>query len=63
MAVHFRLMAACTSRCTAHTTAGKRMVHPDSSLFSVAASALYGIILAAQEQYADSLFRVNEMRL
>ncbi|KAI7835651.1 hypothetical protein COHA_010443 [Chlorella ohadii] len=43
--------------------AGKRMVHPDSSLFSVAASALYGIILAAQEQYADSLFRVNEMRL
>lgn len=39
------------------------MVHPDSSLFSVAASALYGIILAAQEQYADSPFRVNEMRL
>lgn len=45
------------------STAGKRMVHPDSSLYSVAASALYGIILAAQEQYGEAPFRVNEIRL
>lgn len=39
------------------------MVTPESSLYTVAASALYGIILAAQEQYAGSPFRVNEIRL
>ncbi|PSC70067.1 SDR family oxidoreductase [Micractinium conductrix] len=43
--------------------AGERCLNADSSLYSVASSMLYGIILAAQAQFAEHPFRVNELRL
>jgi hypothetical protein len=43
--------------------AGKYVISPETSLFTVASAALYGIILAAQNEYAEAPFRVNEIRL
>ncbi|KAL4449037.1 hypothetical protein ABPG77_007754 [Micractinium sp. CCAP 211/92] len=43
--------------------AGERCVSPESSLYTVAQSTLYGIIAAAQAQYAEAPFRVGELRL
>lgn len=42
--------------------AGKRVISPETSLYTVAASAVYGIILAAQSQYAEYSFRITEIR-
>lgn len=39
------------------------MVGPDTSLWTVAASSVFGLILAAQDEYRDSPLRINEMRL
>ena len=43
--------------------AGKQVISPDTGLYTVGAATVYGIILAAQAQYADSPVRINEMRL
>ncbi|KAL4422615.1 hypothetical protein ABPG75_008812 [Micractinium tetrahymenae] len=43
--------------------AGERCVTPESSLYTVAQSMLYGIIAAAQAQYAEAPFQVCELRL
>ena len=43
--------------------AGERCTSLESSLACVASGALHGMVLAAQEQFADFPFRINEMRL
>ena len=43
--------------------AGKQVISADTGLYTVGAAAVYGIVLAAQAQYADSTIRINEMRL
>ncbi len=39
------------------------MISPETSLYTVASAALFGVILAAQSEYAEASFRVNEIRL
>lgn len=41
---------------------GKRVISPETSLWTVAAAAVYGIVLAAQAQYAEQPYRINELR-
>jgi hypothetical protein len=43
--------------------AGKRVLSADSGLATVGGAALYGIVRAAQAQYASGPPRINELRI
>ncbi|KAL4422616.1 hypothetical protein ABPG75_008813 [Micractinium tetrahymenae] len=43
--------------------AGKRCLSADTSLYTVSASCTLGIVKAAQREFSEEPFRVNEMRL
>ncbi|EFN52484.1 hypothetical protein CHLNCDRAFT_58857 [Chlorella variabilis] len=43
--------------------AGKMVISNETSLYTVASAAIYGVILAVQAEYEEQPFRVTEMRL
>lgn len=58
-----RATLAVRNDCLHCPCAGKMVISNETSLYTVASAAIYGVILAVQAEYEEQPFRVTEMRL